>query len=33
MNKLYELVMKDKIKNTRAEMLQIVKDGKLNAGI
>ena len=33
LNKLLDLVMGDRIKNTRAELLQIVKDGKLNAGI
>ena len=33
LNKLLDLVMRDRIKNTRAELLQIVKDGKLNAGI
>lgn len=33
LNKLLDLVMRDKVKNTRAELLQIVKDGKLNAGI
>ena len=33
LNKLLDLVMGDRVKNTRAELLQIVKDGKLNAGI
>ena len=33
LNKLLDLVMRDRVKNTRAELLQIVKDGKLNAGI
>lgn len=33
LNKLLDLVMRDMVKNTRAELLQIVKDGKLNAGI
>lgn len=33
LNKLLDLVMRDRTKNTRAELLQIVKDGKLNAGI
>jgi tRNA nucleotidyltransferase (CCA-adding enzyme) len=33
LNKLLDLVMRDRVKNIRAELLQIVKDGKLNAGI
>jgi tRNA nucleotidyltransferase (CCA-adding enzyme) len=33
LNKLLDLVMRDRAKNIRAELLQIVKDGKLNAGI
>lgn len=33
LNELLDLVMRDRVKNIRAELIQIIKDGKLNAGI